>query len=114
MHMYSENHRRHRVRYAVIATAVLSIGLAISLQAGGTWWLLLLAAMAWVQTLVFRREIMTSGLPLRLFSTVAWALLGFALVSLLPDPGRLIGDVLVLLVAVASFLVGPHLRRVRR
>ncbi len=114
MQMYSENHRKHRVRYGLIAAAVLSIGLAISLQAGGTWWLLLLATMAWVQTLVFRREIMTSGLPLRLFSTVAWALLGFALASLLPHPIKLAGDALVLLLALASFLAGPHLRRVRR
>lgn len=113
------SHRnRHRLmHYTIIAAIVLAAGLLISLSpvnyAGRTWWLLLLAVLAWGQGTLLRRDIITSGLPLRLFSTLSWALLGFALVSLLPGQARLIGDILVLLVAVTSFFVGPRMRRAR-
>lgn len=105
--------RQRMVRYAAIAAVTLATGLIISFRADGTWWLLLLAGLAWLQVLLLRREIVTSGLPLRLFNTVSWALLGFAAVSLLPDTTHLIGDIVILLLALASFFVGPRLRRAR-
>lgn len=108
-----ENTRKRLLRYTVVAVVAIIAGLIISFRSGGTWWLLVMAALAWIQALLLRREIVTSGLPLRLFNTVAWSLLGFALASLLPDPARIIGDVVVLLIAIATFVVAPHVRRAR-
>jgi hypothetical protein len=107
-----EANQRMLNRYIAIGALVLLAGLVISFRARGTWWLLLMAALAWAQSRVLRREITTSGLPLRLFNTISWALLGFAITSLLPDPARIIGDVVVLLVAVGAF-IHTRLRRVR-
>jgi hypothetical protein len=90
----------------------LLVGLVISFRSHGIWWLLLMAVLAWAQGRVLRREISTSGLPLRLFNTISWALLGFAVTSLLPDPARIIGDVVVLLLAIGAF-IHTRLRRAR-
>ncbi len=106
------------VRNAIVATAVLAIGVLLSISTsdtngGGTWWLLALAGLAWGQSVLLRREIHTSGRLLRLFQAVAYALLGFALVSLLPiSLARLGGDVLVLVLIAAAF-VWPRARRAR-
>lgn len=107
------NRNKHPLaRYAALATLVIAAGLIISLQPGGTWWLLLMAALAWVQVWLLRREILTSGLVRRLFNAVSWALLGFAGASLLPGSARIIGDLVVLLIVLASF-VGMGMRRAR-
>lgn len=102
----------------MLATAIIVIGVLISLSditggTGGTWWLLLLSALSWIQVMLLRREIRTSGLLVRMFSVVSWALLGFAVVSLLSAvPARIIGDLLVLFILAVVF-VGPRLRRAR-
>jgi hypothetical protein len=109
----SNPNQRLLLSYAMVATIALATGVLLSISDGGTWWLLVLAVLAWVQSINLRRQIHTSGLLLRLFSAVAWTLLGFALVSLLPPVAlRLIGDLVVLLILAATF-VGPHMRRAR-
>lgn len=99
-------------RYIAIAACVLIAGMLISFGRHATWWLLALSALAWVQGRNLRREISTSGAPLRIFHIVAWALLGLAVVSLLPMPARMIGDVAVVLVALA-LSIGQLTRRTR-
>lgn len=62
-----------------------------------------MAALSWGQALLLRREILTSGLLSRLFNAVSWALLGFAVATLLPPPTRIIGDGVVVLIVLATF-----------
>jgi len=114
----SKSSQQLLLRNGIVAAAVIAIGVLLSIgtseaNSDGTWWLLGLAGLAWLQSLLLRREIHTSGRQLRLFQAVAYALLGFALVSLLPvTPGRLLGDVLVLALITAAF-VWPRARRAR-
>lgn len=99
-------------RYIAAAAIALCAGLLISFGRDATWWLLAMSALAWFQSLSLRREIITSGLPLRAFHIVSWALLGLALAGLLPMPTRIIGDVVVLLVAAALY-ISASTRRTR-
>lgn len=109
----SKSNQRLFLSYSVVATIALASGVLLSVTDGGTWWLLLLALLVWLQSLRLRREIRTSGVLLRLFNAVAWTLLGFALMSLLqPVSARLLGDLIVLLILAAIF-VGPRMRRAR-
>jgi hypothetical protein len=108
----NKNARARIARYIAIASIALCAGLRISFGRDATWWLLAMSALAWVQSLRLRREINTSGLPLRIFHIVAWSLLGLAVVGLLPMPTRIIGDVVVLLVA-AGLYIGAGTRRTR-
>jgi hypothetical protein len=106
------------LRNGIIAGVVLAVGVLLSISTtetsgSGTWWLLGLAALAWLQGSLLRREIHTSGRLLRLFQAVAYALLGFALVSLLPvSPARLAGDAIVLAL-IAALFAWPRARRAR-
>lgn len=109
----SKSNQRLFLSYSVVATIALASGVLLSVTDSGTWWLLLLALLVWLQSLRLRREIRTSGILLRLFNAVAWTLLGFALMSLLqPVSARLLGDLIVLLILAAIF-VGPRMRRAR-
>jgi hypothetical protein len=109
----NKNARARLARYTAVAVAALCAGLLISFGRYATWWLLVMAALAWLQTLRLRRDISTSGMPLLIFNIVAWALLGLALVGLLPTPAHLIGDVVVLLIA-AGLYIRASTRRTRR
>src|SRR5262245_59452852 len=110
--MYNQN-QRPIFSYTAVAIGTLAVGVLISLGSDGTWWLLGLAALSWGQAALLRREIRTSGVPLRLFSATSWILLGFALVSLIASSStRIIGDIVVLLIIALSF-VGPRMRRAR-
>jgi hypothetical protein len=110
--------QRLLLRNGIVAAVVITVGVLLSISTSetsgaGTWWLLGLAALAWLQSSLLRREIYTSGRLLRLFQAVAYALLGFALISLLPvSPARLVGDLLVLALIAAAF-VWPRARRLR-
>jgi hypothetical protein len=112
----SNPNQRTMIGYTFAAGLVLTIGALISVTnepgSAGTWWLLLLAALAWFQSTLLRREIRTSGRMLLLFVVSSWALLGFALVSLLPPVApRILGDLVVLLV-IAAF-TWPRTRSAR-
>jgi hypothetical protein len=110
--MQHKNLRVRIARYTAIAAAALSAGLLISFGHYATWWLLGMASLAWMQSQQLRRDINTSGLPLLIFHIVAWALLGLAIVGLLPEPARFIGDVLILL-AAAGVYIRASTRRTR-
>lgn len=106
-------HARARIiRYIAIAAVALTAGLLISFGRHATWWLLAMAALTWLQGLRLRRDINTSGLPLQIFHIAAWALLGLAVVGLLPMPSHMIGDVVVLLIA-AGLYIRASTRRIR-
>jgi hypothetical protein len=106
-------HARTRLaRYTFIAVIALCAGLLISFGRYATWWLLAMAALTWLQTFRLRRDISTSGLPLQIFHIVAWSLLGLAVVALLPTPTRIIGDVVVMLIA-AGLYIRASTRRLR-
>lgn len=114
----SKSNQRLLFSYATLAAIMLTVGFVVSLHnaadgTSGTWWLLCLSALAWGQAMLLRKEIRTSGVLLRLFNAVSWALLGFAGVSLFSAvPARVIGDVIVLVILAVAF-VGPRLRRAR-
>lgn len=106
-------HARARlIRHTITAAIALGAGLLISFGRYATWWLLAMAVLAWLQSLRLRRDISTSGLPLQSFHIAAWALLGLAIVGLLPMPDRIIGDVVVLLIA-AGIYIRASTRRIR-
>jgi hypothetical protein len=100
----NKNARARIARYIALAVAALCAGLLISFGHYATWWLLAMAALAWLQSLRLRRDISTSGMPLLICHIVAWALLGLAIVGLLPMSAHLIGDVVVLLIAAGLYI----------
>ncbi|NNJ09391.1 hypothetical protein EKD04_003515 [Chloroflexales bacterium ZM16-3] len=108
----NKNARARLARYIAIAVVALCAGLLISFGRYATWWLLAMAALAWLQSRRLRRDIITSGLPLKIIHIVAWSLLGLAVVGLLPTPTRIIGDGVVLLIA-AGFYIHASTRRIR-
>lgn len=104
--------RARLIRSLLSAGLALGAGLLISFGRFATWWLLALAALAWIYSRYLRRDLSTSGSPLLIFHIVAWALLGMAVSSLLPNPTRIIGDVVVLLLA-AGVYIRQTTRRIR-
>jgi multidrug transporter EmrE-like cation transporter len=104
--------RRRVLRDSAVALAIATVGLVLTITPGGTWWLLGLAALAGAQTALLRRR--ASGLPLAydLYRALAWTLLAFAGVSLLPETARPLADVIALLV-VAATIFWPKIRRAR-
>jgi glucan phosphoethanolaminetransferase (alkaline phosphatase superfamily) len=103
---------RRLIRDSVIAAVLVLVGMALSVSPGGTWWLLGLAALVWAQTTLVRTLPRRSPLMQELYRALAWLLLAFAALSLLPEALRPLADVLALL-AVAATVLGPKIRRAR-
>ncbi|NTV66017.1 MAG: hypothetical protein HGA65_21125 [Oscillochloris sp.] len=100
----NRNARSRIVNDSIIAATTLCAGLLISFGHHATWWLLAMAALAWLQTLRLRRDVSTSGMPLKIFRIVAWSLLGLAVVGLVAMPTRIIGDAVILLIAAGLYI----------